>query len=59
MTRLGGQGTFQGEILGIPPNGQVVNIRGIAIHRIAGGKLVEHWGLADELSFLRQMGAIP
>jgi predicted ester cyclase len=59
MTRLGGRGTFQGEILGIPPNGQVVNIRGVAIHRIAGGKLVEHWGLADELSFLRQMGAIP
>ena len=50
MTRLRGRGTFRGEILGIPPNGKVVTIQGIAIHRIADGKLVEHWGVADKLS---------
>ena len=43
----------------LPPNGKVVTIQGIAIHRIAGGKLVEHWGVADKLSFLQQMDAIP
>jgi predicted ester cyclase len=43
----------------MPPNGQVVTIQGIAIHRMAGGKLVEHWGVADKLSFLQQMDAIP
>jgi predicted ester cyclase len=59
VTRLRGRGTFQGEILGIPPNGKVVTIQGIAIHRIAGGKLVEHWAVADKLSFLQQMGAVP
>jgi predicted ester cyclase len=59
VTRLRGRGTFQGEILGISPNGKVVTIEGIAIHRIAGGKLVEHWAVADKLSFLQQMGAIP
>jgi predicted SnoaL-like aldol condensation-catalyzing enzyme len=59
VTRLRGRGTFQGEILGISPNGKVVTIAGIAIHRIAGGKLVEHWAVADKLSFLQQMGAIP
>jgi predicted SnoaL-like aldol condensation-catalyzing enzyme len=37
----------------------VVTIQGIAIHRIVGGKLVEHWGVADKLSFLQQMDAIP
>jgi predicted ester cyclase len=59
VTRLRGRGTFQGEILGTSPNGKVVTIEGIAIHRIAGGKLVEHWAVADKLSFLQQMGAIP
>ena len=59
VTRLRGRGTFTGECLGIPPNGKVVTIQGITIHRIAGGKLVEHWGVADKLSFLQQMDAIP
>jgi predicted ester cyclase len=59
VTRLTGRGTFKGEILGIPPNAKLVMIEGIAIHRIAGGKLVEHWAVADKLSFLQQLGAIP
>src|SRR5215213_861448 len=59
VTRLRGRGTFKGEILGIPPNNKVIEITGISIHRVAGGKLVEHWANADLLSFLQQMGAIP
>jgi steroid delta-isomerase-like uncharacterized protein len=58
VTRLTGRGTFQGAILGIPPNGKVVTMQGIAIHRIVDGKLVEHWAVADKLSFLQQLGAI-
>ena len=53
------RGTFKGECLGIPPNNKVIEITGISIHRIANGKLVEHWANADLLSFLQQMGAIP
>ena len=59
MTRLRGRATFRGEILGIPPNGKVVEIEGISIHRLADGKLVEHWAQADLLSFMQQLGAIP
>ena len=59
MTRLSARGTFQGEVMGIPPNGKVVTIQGIAVHRIANGKLVEHWGVSDKLGFLHQMDAIP
>jgi len=47
VTRLRGRGTFTGECLGI------------SIHRIADGKLVEHWANADLLGLLQQMGAIP
>jgi steroid delta-isomerase-like uncharacterized protein len=59
MTRLLGRGTFRGEILGLPPNGKVIEIAGISVHRLAEGKLVEHWAQADLLGFLQQLGAIP
>jgi len=59
VTRLRGRATFTGEILGIPPNGKVVEITGISIHRIVDGKLVEHWANADLLGFMQQLGALP
>jgi steroid delta-isomerase-like uncharacterized protein len=59
VTRLRGRGTFLGECLGIQPNGKVVEITGIAIHRIENGKLAEHWANADLLGLLQQMGALP
>jgi len=59
VTRLLGRGTFRGAILGLPPNGKVIEIAGISVHRLAGGKLVEHWAQADLLGFLQQLGAIP
>ena len=59
VTRLRGRGTFLGECLGIPPNGRVVEITGISIHRIADGKLVEHWGVTDELHLMEQIGLVP
>jgi predicted ester cyclase len=45
--------------MGIPPNGKQVTMGGIMIHRIAGGKIVEHWAVSDRLTFLQQMGALP
>src|SRR5919204_2834192 len=59
VTRLRGRATFTGEILGIPPTGKVVEISGISIHRIADGKLVEHWANADLYSLMQQLGALP
>jgi predicted ester cyclase len=34
-------------------------MEGIAIHRVADGKLVEHWGQVDAIDLMMQMGAIP
>jgi steroid delta-isomerase-like uncharacterized protein len=59
VTRLRGRGTFLGECLGIPPNGKIIEITGISIHRIEDGKLMEHWANADMLSFMQQIGALP
>lgn len=61
MTRVRVRGTFLGEILGFEPTGKVVEVRGIAVHRIANGMLVEHWAHMDMTGFVEQLGetAVP
>jgi steroid delta-isomerase-like uncharacterized protein len=59
VTRMTVRGTFVGEYLGIPPNGKQITAQGIMIHRIAGGQLVEHWAMADNLRLFQQLGVIP
>jgi steroid delta-isomerase-like uncharacterized protein len=58
MTRLSVRATFLGEILGYQPTGKPVEASGIAVHRIAGGRLVEHWAHMDMRGFMRQIGAV-
>ncbi|MFC9331683.1 ester cyclase [Kitasatospora sp. NPDC057015] len=52
-------GTQRGELLGAPPTGRTVTLRGINIFRIRDGRIVERWGRLDELGFLRQLGLAP
>jgi len=59
MTRLTVSGTFTGTFLGIPPNGKRVAADGIAVHRVAGGQLVEHWAVIDNFSLFQQLGSMP
>lgn len=56
--RSRGYGTHQGEYHGIAPTGKQVMLLGLRTYRIAGGKVVEHWGLSNELSVLQQLGAV-
>jgi steroid delta-isomerase-like uncharacterized protein len=53
------QGTHQSEFMGIPPTGKQITIAGTDIYRITDGKIVEEWILADLLSALQQIGAMP
>lgn len=59
VTRWTARGTHRGELLGIPASGNEVNISGITIHRIAGGKIAEEWEMPDMLGIMQQIGAIP
>jgi len=45
--------------MGIPPTGKAVTMPVIDIVRLANGKIVEHWGVSDNLSLMQQLGAIP
>jgi predicted ester cyclase len=57
MTRVLTRATFSGEFLGYRPTGEVIEVRGVSVHRIADGRLVEHWAQADMTSFMEQLGA--
>jgi steroid delta-isomerase-like uncharacterized protein len=59
VARYTGQGTHQGEFMGIPPTGKQVTVTNILITRIANGKAVEQWHNFDALGMLQQLGVIP
>ena len=52
-------GTQRGEYFGIPPTGRAIHIEVFDICRIAGSQIIEHWGLADQMGLMRQLGVIP
>jgi len=59
VARLSVSATQHGAFMGLPPTGKHVRFTGIDIIRIAGGKLVEHWGEMDMLGLLQQLGVVP
>jgi steroid delta-isomerase-like uncharacterized protein len=59
VARIRMTGTHTGNFWGIPATGRRVEFTGVYIIRIAGGKIVEHWGEEDGVSLLQQLGALP
>ena len=52
--------THQGEFMGVPPTDARVEIQLIDIMRFDDAGLVcEHWGVADMLSLMQQLGVVP
>ena len=59
VTRFTSHGTQKRAFMGIPPTGKQVTVSSIVIARIADGKIVEQWGLDDQMGMLQQLGVIP
>jgi predicted ester cyclase len=49
-------GTHRAELMGAPPTGKTISLRGVNIFRVDGDKIVERWGCLDQLGLLRQLG---
>lgn len=49
------RGTNKGSFFGRPVTGTAVAVTDVDIVRIAGGQLVEGWGLSDEMALQRQL----
>jgi steroid delta-isomerase-like uncharacterized protein len=58
-TRWTARGTHQGELMGVPPSGNRVEVAGVTISRIEGGKVAEEWDNYDALGMMQGIGAIP
>lgn len=59
VTRKTLRGTHQGDLLGIPPTGKIVDIEVIDILRVKDGKITDHWNNVDRLGLMQQLGVIP
>lgn len=58
-TRNRARGVNTGSIMGHPPTGKPVEVDVIDILRFEDGLLVEHWGIADQLGLMLQLGIGP
>ena len=57
--RMIARGTHQSQFGPMPPTGKKFGITIIDIMRFENGKLVEHWGVADRLGLMEQLGMKP
>ena len=57
--RQRGGGTNVGSFAGRPPTGKTAFIDVIDVARFEDGKMVEHWGVADQLGMMHALGLIP
>ena len=58
-TRNRARGVNTGSVMGFAPTGTRVETDVIDIGRFEDGKLVEHWGIADQIGLLLQLGFDP
>ena len=59
VSHVFGRGVHAGDFLGLAATGKEIETEGIAIHRIADGKIAEYWAVVDTTRVLQQIGALP
>ncbi|MEX0666100.1 MAG: ester cyclase [Acidimicrobiia bacterium] len=52
-------GTHKGELAGVPATGKKVSVAMFDRVKVRDGKAVEHWGVADDMGMMTQLGVIP
>jgi predicted ester cyclase len=56
--RMRARGTNNGSIMGRSPTGKKMAIDVFDVCRVKDGKIIEHWGVPDQLGMLEQVGII-
>jgi predicted ester cyclase len=59
VTKVKVRGRFSGSLVGLAPPGRPATLTGVAISRLAAGRLVDLWLQADLLGLLEQLGVLP
>jgi predicted ester cyclase len=57
--RITGRGTHKGPFMGIAATGKPIVVTVMDVCRFENGQIVEHWGVADQLAVMAQLGALP
>ena len=52
-------GTHAGDLTGIAPTGNPIDVRAVNVDQIVDGLIVARWSLIDMMSMLAQIGALP
>jgi steroid delta-isomerase-like uncharacterized protein len=50
--------THKGEFMGIAPTGKPIAVSGVTVYKILNGKVVQAWGMIDNLGILQQIGEV-
>ncbi len=58
-TRMRATATHSAAYIGVPPTGRKIDCEVMSIARVDGGRIVEHWGVTDELALMQQIGLLP
>ncbi len=53
------RGTHEVDFMGIPATGRKIEMRGMTFLKIVEGKCTDAWGLMDQMTMMKQLGAIP
>jgi len=56
VARMRFSGSHEGDMHGVEPTGEEINIRVISMYRIEDGELAEAWFVEDDADTLRQLG---
>ncbi|GAC1533543.1 MAG: ester cyclase [Herpetosiphon sp.] len=59
LWRFTARGTHTGPLMDIPPSGKRATVTGMALFRLAHGKVAEVWVNIDTLGMLQSIGVIP
>ena len=57
--RITGRGTHQGPFMGLSPTGRSIVVTVMDVCRFENGQIIEHWGVADRLAVMAQLGGLP
>jgi len=59
VNRITWRGVHSGDLAGVPATGRSIELRGINMFRVTGGRVVAQWAELDIFGLLQQIGAIP
>jgi steroid delta-isomerase-like uncharacterized protein len=59
VTRKTMSGTNTAEFAGVPATGRRVTLEYVDIMRVRDGRIVQHWNILDQFSWLTQLGVLP